>query len=89
MYVCVCNCVCKVNFTVRQTIHIAIGGEIHIYVCMYTDVCEKDKESLRIQKALSFKMINLTYILIYEHVFAWYCMENICILYQKLKFQTY
>ena len=50
------------------------------------DVCEKDKESLRIQKVLSLKMINLIYILIYEHVFAWYCVENMCILYQKLKF---
>ena len=81
-----CNCVCKVNFTVRQTIHIAIGGEIHIY----TYRCEKDKDSLRIQKALSLRMINLTYIRIYEHVFAWYCVENICILYmyQKLKFSN-
>ena len=36
MYTCVCNCVCKVNFTVGQTIHIAIEGEIHIYAyrCM-------------------------------------------------------
>ena len=37
---------------------------------MHTDVCEKDKESLRIQKALSLKIANLTYILIYEHIFA-------------------
>ena len=72
--VCVCNCVCKVNLTVRQTIHIAIGGEIHIYT--YRCTCEKDKESLRIKEALSLKMINLTYILIYEHVFAWYCVEK-------------
>ena len=77
---CVCNCVCKVNFTVRQTIHIAIGGEIHIYAYR----CEKDKDSLRIQKALSLKMINLTYIRtymnMYLHGIVWeifvYCTRN-------------
>ena len=63
-----------------------INRDMAIMKKLHRDVCEKYKESLRILKALSLKMINLTYILIYEHVFAWYCVENICILYQKLKF---